>query len=245
MFTSVGSGDDRTAGRFCQTKRRRPGRAGRASRCGRRALRCGAPRKRPETGRPAEARRTPVTSADEAEALAAQIQASRPDGVVIVVLKKDSQPHADLVLAAAEKLRSPMVPVMLLVADPDVPVRRLSPAGLVRPPRAGGTGRCRVRFADDQRRQAAPPDAPCWGSTTARERGDGAVFRRQVADRSLRTLRGRVRRRAHRRRGSATDRPVHQRCERAAGHHGTVAWRTRPGRICAQEDPGRRARRTG
>ncbi len=62
----------------------------------------------------------PITNADEAAARAAQIQASRPDGLVIVVLKKDSLPHADVVLAAAEQLRAPMVPVVLLLADPEI-----------------------------------------------------------------------------------------------------------------------------
>jgi hypothetical protein len=71
-----------------------------------------------------------VTSMDEAEALAGRIQASRPDGLVIVLLKKDSQPQADLVLAAAEKLRAPMVPVMLLLADPDVPADAYRRPGL-------------------------------------------------------------------------------------------------------------------
>jgi hypothetical protein len=73
----------------------------------------------------------PVADADQADSLARRIQASRPDGLVLIVLDKDHLPLADVVLSAAEKLRAPMVPVMLLLADPEIPVEPYRREGLV------------------------------------------------------------------------------------------------------------------
>jgi hypothetical protein len=131
---------------------------------------------------------------------------------VIVVLKKDSLPHADLCWPLprncaphgarrsaagrpgdpADAYHRPGLYVLRApeeLADVEFGLRMINAGKLLR--------QCTVLGFDNRRS----------------ERGDGAVFRRQVADRSLRPLRGRVRRGAHRRRGSATDRPVHQRCE--------------------------------
>ncbi len=72
----------------------------------------------------------PVADAEQAEALAAQIEADRPDGLVVVALDKESQPRADLLLAAAEKLRSPMVPVVLVLADAEIPADAYRRPGL-------------------------------------------------------------------------------------------------------------------
>ncbi len=63
----------------------------------------------------------PVSDREQAEALAAQLQAARPDGLVVVVWDQASLPQADVILAAAEALRTPMVPVVLYLADPEIP----------------------------------------------------------------------------------------------------------------------------
>ena len=69
----------------------------------------------------------PIAEAGTAEALAGRIEAERPEGLVLVALDKASLPRADAILAAAEKLRGPMVPVVLLLGDPAIradPYRR-------------------------------------------------------------------------------------------------------------------------
>ncbi len=71
--------------------------------------------------------RLTTTDADQAQTLARQMTEPRPDGLVLVVLDRDLLPQADIVLATAEKLRAPMVPVMLWLADPAIskdPYRR-------------------------------------------------------------------------------------------------------------------------
>ncbi len=72
----------------------------------------------------------PVGDAEQAQALAGRIETGRPDGLVIVALDKAALPRADVVLAAAEKLRGPMVPVVLVLADAAIPIEPYRRPGL-------------------------------------------------------------------------------------------------------------------
>jgi len=80
----------------------------------------------------------PVADLQKAEALAGQLDDARPDGLVLVVSDKAGLPQADVLLAAAEKLRGPMVPVVLLLADPEIPADAYRREGL-----------CTIRAGED------------------------------------------------------------------------------------------------
>ena len=72
----------------------------------------------------------PVTCSEQAERLAARLGEARPDGLVVVVRDRAVLPAADVILAAAEELRTPIVPVVLCLADPEIDAEAYRRPGL-------------------------------------------------------------------------------------------------------------------
>ena len=177
----------------------------------------------------------PVANQDQAQALAKELEAQRPDGLLLIMFYNRSLDLADLLLKAAETAGIPVVFYIGLGVKhgTGAPV---PPAGRVPDPIARQLGSHRVRPADDRHQEAHGPEPAAEHHRGAgAARGRRAVLRHHGPRDPVRPLCRGVPQGADRRRGPRVHRPVHGRGQGAARHHPGVAGKRRPAHLALKK----------